>query len=65
MIKKQPSTTNPMLEYTKQILEKVSFDSQLFQKEFKKATKYLRAHEVEELILWCRATFGSDILPAF
>jgi len=38
-----------MLEYTKTILDKVSFDVTLFCKEVQKAVKRLLPHELEEL----------------
>ncbi len=50
-----------MLEYSKSILEKVSFDPDLFQKELKKALKLLNPEEVRELILWCRAHFSYEL----
>ena len=47
-----------MLKYTKQILTKVSFDAQLFEKELKKAIKLLMPVEVTELKRWCYEQFG-------
>ncbi len=41
-----------MLEYTKTILQKVSFDSRLFSRELKKAISRLLPNEVEELKYW-------------
>ncbi len=41
-----------MLEYTKTVLKKVSFDSRLFLKELKKAVNSLLPDEIEELKLW-------------
>jgi len=38
-----------MLEYTKTVLKKVSFDVQLFCKEVKKALERLLPYEIEEL----------------
>lgn len=38
-----------MLEYTKTVLKKVSFDSLLFCKEVKKAVQRLLPYEIEEL----------------
>ncbi len=38
-----------MFEYTKQVLEKVSFDVALFTKEVKKASRTLLPYELEEL----------------
>ncbi len=43
-----------MLEYTKQILAKVSFDAKLFCKELAKATRSLQPHEIEELRYFIR-----------
>ena len=56
---------NTMLEYSKSILEKVSFDPELFQKELKKALKMLNPDEMRELILWCRAHFSYELPVAF
>jgi DNA replication protein DnaD len=41
-----------MLEYTKTVLQKVSFDSKLFCKELEKAVTRLLPFEIEELKLW-------------
>ncbi len=41
-----------MFLYTKQILEKVSFDPNLFCKEVEKALKVLLPYEVEKLVAW-------------
>ncbi len=41
-----------MLEYTKTVLKKVSFDARLFCKEVKKAVKRLLPAELEELKHW-------------
>lgn len=41
-----------MLEYTKTVLKKVSFDTKLFCKELKKAVERLLPDEVEELKYW-------------
>ncbi|WPY97572.1 hypothetical protein [Christiangramia sp. OXR-203] len=41
-----------MFEYTKTILDKVSFDPSLFCREVKKAIDRLLPHEIEELRLW-------------
>ncbi|VAW12918.1 hypothetical protein MNBD_BACTEROID03-1441 [hydrothermal vent metagenome] len=41
-----------MLEYTKTILKKVSFDTKLFCKELKKAISNLLPDEIEELKRW-------------
>ena len=47
-----------MLKYTKEILTKVSFDAQLFEKELKKAIKLLIPGEINELKQWCYEEFG-------
>jgi hypothetical protein len=44
-----------MLEYTKTVLKKVSFNVELFSIELKKAVKRLLPDEIEELRVWLRA----------
>lgn len=39
-------------EYTKMVLERVSFDSVLFEKELEKAIRNLLPYEVEDLKVW-------------
>jgi len=51
-----------MLDYSKMILEKVSFDAQLFQKEFKKAISKLMPSDALELKDWCASRFGENQL---
>lgn len=41
-----------MLEYTKTVLEKVSFDATLFCKEVQKAVQRLLPYEIEELKIY-------------
>lgn len=41
-----------MYEYTKTILKKVSFSSDLFYKELEKAVERLLPHEIKELSIW-------------
>ncbi|WP_373518464.1 hypothetical protein [Pricia sp.] len=41
-----------MLEYSKTVLKKVSFDAKLFCKELEKAISRLLPEEIEELINW-------------
>jgi DNA replication protein DnaD len=41
-----------MLEYTKTVLQKVSFDVKLFCKELEKAISRLLPTEIDELKLW-------------
>jgi hypothetical protein len=47
-----------MLEYIKMILDKVSFDSKLFEKELKKGLKELQPVDMKELRNWCYEKFG-------
>ena len=47
-----------MLNYAKFILEKVSFDQQLFEKELIKHLSELIVEEVVELRNWCYEHFG-------
>jgi hypothetical protein len=58
-----------MFEYSKEILTKVSFDRNLFNKELKKAITWLKKDERKLLMMWCLATFGNRygdiILAAF
>lgn len=51
-----------MLEYVKLILEKVSFDKTLFEKELKKGMSFLLPPEVHELKRWCYFKFGHTYL---
>ncbi|KAB7732935.1 hypothetical protein F5984_03025 [Rudanella paleaurantiibacter] len=48
----------PMLEYIKTILQKVSFDKSLFEKELRKAIESLLPDEVKHLKSWCYEQFG-------
>jgi len=41
-----------MFEYTKTVLEKVSFNFELFNKELEKAVNRLLPYEVKELYFW-------------
>ena len=47
-----------MLEFKKEILTKVSFDLVLFEKELRKAVKWVSPTEVKELRSWCYRKFG-------
>jgi len=46
-----------MLEYSKFILQKVSFDELLFKKELDKALKVLLPEEIKQLIHWAKEQF--------
>lgn len=48
-----------MLELSKQILQKVSFDRKLFKKELKKSLRWIKPHERVPFKAWCLATFGA------
>ncbi|MEO9571620.1 MAG: hypothetical protein ABJH82_08305 [Polaribacter sp.] len=43
-----------MFEYTKTVLQKVSFNSELFYKELEKALNRLLPYEVDELTIWLK-----------
>ena len=49
-----------MLEYAKIILQKVSFDSGLFEKELRKASAELGREELHKLYVWCVDFFGDQ-----
>jgi hypothetical protein len=48
-----------MLELSKKILQKVSFDRQLFKKELRKSLNWVKPSERVLLKTWCLATFGA------
>jgi len=48
-----------MLEMSKQILQKVSFDRILFRKELYKSLRWIKPSERLLLKGWCLATFGA------
>lgn len=49
-----------MLELTKKVLKKVSFDALLFQKELNKALKWITdAEEIRKFREWCIIEFGA------
>ena len=47
-----------MLEYSKTILQKVSFNRELFHKELTKSMRWLQKDEIILLQIWCIATFS-------
>ncbi|MCS6823091.1 MAG: hypothetical protein NZ529_02260 [Cytophagaceae bacterium] len=51
-----------MLEYVKLILQKVSFDEYLFEKELRKNMKDLLRDELLELKKWCYENFSDTYL---
>ena len=57
-----------MLEFSKKILSKVSFDKNLFRKELRKSTVWLNKKEVVTLKIWALTTFSqykNTILEVF
>ena len=48
-----------MLEYMKIVLQKVSFDTRLFEKELRKALRNLLPEDASKLRDWCYASFGN------
>ncbi|MFM2136084.1 MAG: hypothetical protein RL021_1484 [Bacteroidota bacterium] len=46
-----------MFDYTKLVLQKVSFDRSLFKKELSKSLNALQPSERQSLKIWCIATF--------
>jgi hypothetical protein len=53
-----------MLEYVKLILQKVSFDRKLFEKELRKGIAFLvSSEEVDHLKQWCYDRFGQTYAP--
>ncbi|MCU0390066.1 MAG: hypothetical protein MUE81_03030 [Thermoflexibacter sp.] len=47
-----------MLDYSKLILEKVSFDAGLFENELQKSKRNLVGNEIDDLRKWCHDKFG-------
>ena len=47
-----------MLEFSKKILNKVSFDKTLFKKELQKSIKWMSKTEMVHLKIWTLATFS-------
>lgn len=47
-----------MLEFSKQVLQKVSFDRLLFKKELIKACRWLGQQDQLVFKAWCLSTFG-------
>ena len=46
-----------MLNYSKIILEKVSFDPELFEKELIKSMEFIEKEELPKLKAWCNQNF--------
>ncbi len=57
-----------MLEYTKTILGKVSFDKSLFKRELEKSLSHLEAREIRHLVSWLHKNYGRqypDLIEEF
>lgn len=48
-----------MLKYTELVLQKVSFNKELFRNELQKSIKWLKKNEVKVLQSWCILNFGA------
>ena len=48
-----------MLEFCKIVLNKVSFDHNLFQKELTKSIQWINQSDAESLRQWCMETYGN------
>ena len=48
-----------MLRFCKNILQKVSFDKNLFKKELKKSTRFVSKREQMALKIWCLTSFAN------
>ena len=49
-----------MLEFSKQILRKVSFDKLLFKKELKKSIRWIKMKVLVSLDIWALITFSQQ-----
>ena len=47
-----------MLEFSKKVLSKVSFDKSLFKKELQKSTRWMSTKELIHLKIWALTTFA-------
>lgn len=48
-----------MIEYAKELLPKVAFSKELFEKELHKCIAWVEHDELEELHVWCKEKFNS------
>jgi hypothetical protein len=48
-----------MLEFSKSVLQKVSFDHLLFKKELSKSIQWINQNDLEHLREWCLEMYGS------
>jgi len=49
-----------MLEFSKSVLQKVSFDHLLFKKELMKSIQWINQTEAESLKEWCLEMYGNQ-----
>lgn len=54
-----------MLEFKKNILMKVSFNHELFEKELRKAISWVSPTEIAELKAWCYDSFDDQFKVIF
>jgi DNA replication protein DnaD len=54
-LKYKVTMARAMFEYTKTVLKKVSFNSELFCKELEKGLESLLPYEKEELLIWLKS----------
>lgn len=59
-MKKVRQKSKEMLAYSKNVLNKMSFDVPLFKKELTQACKKLLTEEVDELMKWVLENFGAQ-----
>ncbi len=57
--------TKTILEYSKMILEKVSFDIKLLEKEYKKAVEMLSPLEIQQLNFWVNQKGMKIVKPIY
>tara|TARA_B100000900_G_C20291129_1_gene598128 strand:- start:46 stop:228 length:183 start_codon:yes stop_codon:yes gene_type:complete len=48
-----------MLEFSKIVLQKVSFDHLLFKKELSKSIKWMNKNDLKDFRKWCLKMFGT------
>jgi len=48
-----------MLEFSKNVLQKVSFDHHLFEKELTKSLQWINQSDAESLREWCLEMYGN------
>jgi hypothetical protein len=51
-----------MLQYAETVLEKVSFNRELFRSELEKSLQWLQNDEIRALKMWCIVNFGAQYM---